>query len=261
LIYAGCDLGIISAKVVIVTSGEILASEILPYKNHPRQAAVEVMERALDKAGLSLLDIERCLSTGFGKKAVLYASEIIPAAICLHRAIRELNPGVRTVVDVGGHSFTAFNIDDNGRISESAITDKCAAGTGRFIEVIAEALEMPVEELGRASLVSESPVRVTSQCVILAESDVISHINDGSDPLDIFAGISAAVASKVMGLVRRISVNEEVAMTGGVAKNCIVARDFERELGVKLADLGGLDPQLLGAFGAALMAGESRPAL
>ena len=259
-IFAGCDLGILSAKVAIIKGSDILAFEILPYKNHPKQAAIEVMDRTLAKAGLSAEQIDYCLSTGFGKRAVPYADGIMPATLCLHRAIRELNPKVRTVVDVGGHSFTAFNIDNNGKVSESAITDKCAAGTGRFIEVMAEALEMSVEELSRVSLASNNPLRVTNQCVIFAESDVISHVHDGNDPVDIFAGIASAVAAKIAGLVRRISVNEEVAMTGGVAKNCIVVRDFEKELGVKLANLAGIDPQLIGAYGSALMAEESRTA-
>jgi len=249
-------LGILTAKVAVIENNDILAYGILPYRNHPKQAAVEVLNRAVAKAGLSEEQIDCCLSTGFGKKAIPYAYGVVPDMVCLHRAVRELNPTVRTVIDVGGHSFTAFNIDDNGKISESAITDKCAAGTGKFIEVMAKALEMPVEELSRASLSSNNPVAITNQCVILAESEVISHINVGYDRFDIFAGVAAAVASKIVGLVKRINVDEEVAMVGGVAKNGIVVRDFEKKLGLKLANLGGVDPQVLGAFGAALTAKE-----
>ncbi|MCK4964225.1 MAG: 2-hydroxyglutaryl-CoA dehydratase [Dehalococcoidia bacterium] len=260
MIYAGCDLGILTAKVAIIENNDILAYGILPYRNHPKRAAVEVMDRALADAGLSQEQIDCCLSTGFGKKAVPYADGVVPDMVCLHRAVRELNPETRTVIDVGGHSFTAFNIDDNGKISESAITDKCAAGTGKFIEVMAKALEMPVEGLSQASLGSNNPIPMTNQCVILAESEVISHINVGYDRFDIFAGVAAAVAAKIVGLVKRISVDEEVAMVGGVANNGIVVRDFERKLGLKLADLGGVDPQILGAFGAALTAKEGRSA-
>lgn len=257
MIYAGCDLGIVSAKAAVIQNSDILAFEILPYKNHPREAAVEVMDKALAEVGLSREQIDRCLATGFGKKAVPYADGVIPDMICLHRAVRELNPKIRTVIDVGGHSFAAFNIDDNGRISASAITDKCAAGTGKFIEVMAKALEMPVEELSRASLGSKNPVPITSQCVIFAESEVISHINDGYDRFDIFAGTASAVAAKIVGLVKRIDVNEEVAMVGGVAKNSIVVRDLEKKLGLKFASLGA-DPQVLGALGAALIAKDER---
>jgi predicted CoA-substrate-specific enzyme activase len=261
LIYAGCDLGIVSAKAAVLDNGDILALEVLPYRNHPAQAAVEVLDLALTKAGLSGEDIDRCLSTGFGKKAVPHADGCIPEMLCLHRAVRELNTQIRTVIDVGGHTLTAFNIDRAGRISESAITDRCAAGTGKLIEVMAKALEMPVDELSRASMDSVNPIRITSQCVILAESDVISCVNDGSDVLDIFAGVASAVAAKVAGLVRRVSVDEEVAMVGGVAKNPIVVRDLENELRLKLADLGGVDPQVVAAFGAALLAREGESGL
>lgn len=258
MVYAGCDLGIASAKAAIISDNDILALEILPYKSFPQRAAVEVMDRALARAGLCEERPNGCVATGFGKKAVPYADALIPDMICLHRAIRELNPAIRTVVDVGGHSLTAFNIDDKGSVSATAITDKCAGGTGRFIEVMAKALEMPVDELSRASLVSQNPVRITNQCVVFAESEVISCVNDGYDRLDIFAGIAWSVAAKIAGLVRRVSVDEEVAMTGGVAKNSIVVRDLEEELGLRLASLAGVDPQVVGALGAALLAQETQ---
>ncbi|MEE8372139.1 MAG: acyl-CoA dehydratase activase [Dehalococcoidia bacterium] len=261
MIYAGCDLGILSAKAAVIRNGDVLAFEILPYRNLPRQAAVEVMDKALAAAGVTREDVEYCLATGFGKKAVAHADGAVPHIMCLQRAVLGLNPGVRTVIDVGGHSFTAFNIGDNGKITESSITDMCAAGTGKYLEVMASALEMPVEELSQASLKSKNPLPVTSQCVILAESDLITYVNDGHDELDIFAGIASSVAAKIVGLVKRISVNEEIAMTGGVAKNGIVARELERGLGLKLANLGGVDPQVLGAYGAALLAREGEPGL
>jgi predicted CoA-substrate-specific enzyme activase len=259
LIHAGCDLGILSAKAAIIRDAEILALEILPYKNHPREAAIEVMDRVLARANLPEDQIDRCLATGFGKTAVSHANGTVPFVTCLERAVRHLNPAIRTVIDVGGHSFTAFNLDDNGRITESAITDKCAAGTGKFLEVMAKALEMPLDELTHASLRSKNPITMTSQCVILAESDVISHVNEGKDRVDIFAGIASSVAANIVGLVKRVSVNKEVAMTGGVAKNSAVVRDLEKQLQLKLADLSGFDPQLVGALGAALVAGERQP--
>src|SRR4030042_3674205 len=152
LIYAGCDLGIISTKAAVIDNSDILALEVLPYKGDPRQAAAEVMDRALARANLSREQIAYCVATGFGKKAVACADEVAGDLICQHRAIREINTGVRTVINVGGHSYAAFNIDDDGRVSETAVTDKCAAGTGRFIEIMADALEIPVEDMGRPCL-------------------------------------------------------------------------------------------------------------
>jgi predicted CoA-substrate-specific enzyme activase len=253
-LYAGCDLGIISAKAAVIDKSGILSSEVLPYKGHPGQAAVEVMDNALVKAGVSREQIEYCVATGFGKKAVPYADEAVGDLICIHRAIREINPCVRTVIDVGGHSFTAFNIDDEGWVSETAITDKCAAGTGRFVEIMADALEIPVEELGSASFSSVKPAPITNQCVILAESEVISLINDGYDKFDIFAGVAASVTARIVGLVKRVDVNREVAFIGGVARNAVVVKNLQRKLRLKFADLAGIDPRVVGALGAALVA-------
>jgi predicted CoA-substrate-specific enzyme activase len=253
-IYAGCDLGIISAKAAIIDKNNFLALEVLPYQGHPRQAACQVMERALAKVGLYHEQIAHCVATGFGKKAVPYADEVVGDLICNHRAIREISVNIRTVIDVGGQSFAAFNIDNNGLVSETAVIDKCAAGTGRFIEIMANVLEIPVEEMASLSLVSVNPTVITSQCVILAESEVISLINDGYNRFDICAGVAASVSGRIISLVRRVDVNEEVAFIGGVAKNALVFRNLERKLGLKFANLFGIDPQVVGALGAALLA-------
>ena len=253
-IFAGCDLGIISAKAAIIDENNFLALEVLPYKGLPRQAASEVMDRALAKAGIYHDQVEHCVATGFGKKAVPYANEVVGDLICNHRAIREINVNVRTVIDVGGQSFAAFNVDNNGLVSETAVTDKCAAGTGRFIEIMADVLEIPVKEMAGLSLASVNPTVITSQCVILAESEVISLINDGYNRFDICAGVAASVSGRIISLVRRIDLNEEVAFIGGVAKNTLVVRNLERKLGLKFANLFGIDPQVVGALGAALLA-------
>jgi predicted CoA-substrate-specific enzyme activase len=258
LISAGCDLGIASAKAVILEDGRILAAEVLPYKSLPGAAAAEVMAKAIARAGLPEGEMVSCFATGFGAKAVPGADEAVAHATCLRRAVRELNQRVRTVIDVGGHSLTAFNVKDSGRMGTIAVTDMCAAGTGKFIEAMARVLEMQVDELGEITPRSTRPLRVTGQCVVLAESDVISHINDGAEPRDIVAGILSSVADKIAGVVRRIDVNEDVALVGGVAKNSTVVRHLERELGLKMAELAGIDPQIVGAFGAAILAREAQ---
>jgi predicted CoA-substrate-specific enzyme activase len=256
LIYAGCDLGVAAAKVAILIDNGDLAFDILSYKSPTPQAAVDAIVNALAKVGLSDRKIDRCLSTGLGGKAVPYSDGVVPDTICLSRAVREFNPRVRTVINIGGQSTTAFNIDGKGGVVESAITDICVAGMGMFIEVIANALEMPLDELILASLGSKNPLHIASQCVVFAESEVISLINEGRDKFDIFAGVASAVAARIAGLVRRVDVIEEVAMVGGVAKNSIVIRDLEEKLGLRFASLNGVDPQVLGAYGAALVARE-----
>lgn len=252
---AGCDLGTISAKAVIIKNSKILAVEVLPYKSLPRRAAVEVMQKALHFAGLQQNQIVYCLSTGFGKKAVPYANSDIPEIICLNRAFKEINPLVKTVIDAGGQSIRAFNIDNNGKVVSSSTNEKCASGTGKFMEVMAQALEMTIEELSTRAIESFNPLPITSQCGVFAESEVITHVNEGSDRIDIFAGIALSVASKVAGVVRRISLDEPTVMVGGVAKNQIVTKNIQAELGVVFSDYN-LDPQAVAAYGAALMARE-----
>jgi len=255
LIYAGCDLGTISAKAVIIKNGNILAAEILPYKSLPKQAAHQVMEMAQKKAGLIREDISYCLATGFGKKAVSFADKDIPELVCLSRAIHKLNPEIRTVIDAGGSTIKAFNLDSAGKVTTSATNEKCAAGTGKFMEVMALALEMPIEELSAEALESGQALPITSQCGVFAESEVITHVNEGQDRLDIFAGISLSVASKVAAVTRRISLDQPLAIVGGLAKNPIVLRDLEKELGISFAEYN-LDPRAVSAYGAALLAEE-----
>lgn len=248
-------MGAVAAKVALVRNGEILACETLAYRNLPRQAAEDAMQQALSKAGLSHDKLACCVATGFGRKRVAFANADTPEVTCLSRAIRWLDPEIKTVIDVGGQSIRAFNIGQNGRITDSTANEKCAAGTGKFIEVMAKALELPLERLGEMALQSKDPVSITSQCGVFAESEVITYVNKGEDSADIVAGISRSVASKTASLVRRISLEQKAALVGGVAKNSGVVRDLERELGIKLAPLR-TDPQIVCALGAALVAGD-----
>jgi predicted CoA-substrate-specific enzyme activase len=245
--------------VVIIEDGAIVASETMPYKKLPVQAAEEAFEKALSKAGLAQDEIDYCVATGFGKKAVPYADATSAEVVCLNRAFRLLNTDVRTVIDTGGQSMRAINFSDKGKVLDSTVNEKCAAGTGRFIEVMARALELPLEEVSDLILQSKNPVTITSQCGVFAESEVITYVNEGRDRADIVAGIARSVAGKVSSLVRRISLEEEVAMVGGVALNAGVREFVEEELGVKLAALEE-DPQVYGALGAALVAGEKHGA-
>jgi predicted CoA-substrate-specific enzyme activase len=256
LLYGGCDLGVVSAKAAIIDDNGPLAFEILPYTGFPQEAATAVMEKALARAGVSRSSIARFLSTGFGGKAVPHSDGVAPDAVCLQRAIRKLNPNVRTVINVGGHSFAAFQIDATGGLGESAITDFCTAGMGMLLEVLSAALELSVDELIRESGSPGRPVFIDNQCPVFAESEAISLINEGYDRGDVYAGIVSAVSNKIAGQVRRLGVVQEVAMVGGVAKNRLVMANLEKNLGLRFADLGGFDPQIIAAYGAALLARE-----
>ncbi len=256
MISAGCDLGVSTAKVVITENMTILASEIVPYKNFPHKAVKAAMECALREAGLSSDGIDACLATGFGGEAVHFAEQAAPGPTCLLRGIKELNPEVKTVIDVGGHTVMASNIDRNWKLSSQAFVEECFSGTGLFIEMMAKALEVPLEEMASGALSSDNPVRMTNTCVVLVESEVISCINEGYSRFDVFAGVAQAVASKIISLTRRVHLLPEVAMTGGVAKNAFITGKVEDHFGIKFADLGAVDPQTVAAYGAALLAAE-----
>jgi predicted CoA-substrate-specific enzyme activase len=214
------------------------------------------MEAVLARAGLSRESVDSCLATGIGAKAVGCADDVVPEINCLHRAVRHLNPRARTVIDVGGYSFMAFNITPWGEFMGPGVPDRCPTGTGMVLDDIADVLEMPLDELNAAAAKSDHPFYITNQCSIFMESEVISLINDGYDSLDVFAGVAASLADKIAGLVRREGLIPEVVMVGGVTRNSLVVRNLERKLGLTLADLSGIDAQVVAAYGAALLAEE-----
>ncbi len=257
MIYAGCDLGISSAKVVITENQTILACEIVPYKSYPDKAVASAMEGALRKAGVSKDEVVSCLATGFGRKVVTFADQVDSNEICLFRALRLLNPQVKTVIDVGGHYMIASNITPDWKPLHLAKLDDCAAGTGFFIEMIAGMLEFSMNELNAGSIAAENPIRLTNTCVGFVETEVISRINEGYSQYDVYAGVTKSVAGKIKSLAKKVDMLSEVAMTGGVAKYAGVTREVESYLGIKFADLNGVDPQIVTAFGAALLAEEN----
>ena len=247
-----------SAKAAIIDDDGLLAFEILPYTGSPQEAATAAIEKALARAGVVRSGVSRLLSTGFGGKAVPHSDGVVPDTVCLQRAVKRLNPNVRTVVNVGGHSFTVFHIDDAGGLGESAITDMCTAGMGIFLEVISTALEVTLGDVTWEASSSGKTPFIDNQCPVFAESEAISLINEGYDKYDVFAGVISAVANKIAGLIRRLGVMEEVAMVGGVAKNRPVMAILEKNLSLRFADLRGFDPQVIAACGAALIAQEGR---
>jgi predicted CoA-substrate-specific enzyme activase len=159
------------------------------------------------------------------------------------------------VIDAGGQKIRAFNIEENGKVLDSATNEKCASGTGRFIEVMAKALDLSLDSASALPFEATDPVSITSQCGVFAESELITYVNDGRKRADIVAGLSRSVATRIASLVRSIRLEEEVVFLGGVARNTGVVDYTGKELGVSFADLG-VDPQVMGALGAALVARE-----
>jgi predicted CoA-substrate-specific enzyme activase len=256
MIVAGCDIGSLTAKAVLMENRKILSSAVIRAKNRPGQSAEEVMQKALDRAGVHRDSIALVVGTGYGREQVPFVDSVESEISCHARGARHLMPTARMVIDIGGQDAKATRMDDSGKVARYLYNDKCASGTGRFLEVMAEALEVPLDEMGTISAMAKEKLTISNQCVIFAETEVVSLVNDGKETPDIVNALHRALAKRVGALARSIGVEEDVVMTGGVAKNTGVFEALSDALGVSLKALNGADPQIVGALGAALYAEE-----
>ncbi|MHA1254030.1 MAG: acyl-CoA dehydratase activase [Promethearchaeota archaeon] len=255
MIVAGCDVGSLTGKAVILNNSEILSSSIVPTTPKPERTARNAMDEALQKGNLVLEDIEYIVGTGYGRVKIPFANSELSELSCHGKGAHSIAPSIRTIIDVGGQDCKVIKVDKNGKILDFAMNDKCAAGTGRFLEVMAKTLELKLEELGPISLQSKNQAKITAQCSVFAETEVVSLMADGVEVPDIVAGIHDAIASRIMSLVYRVGLEKDLTFTGGVAKNIGVVAYLEKRLGVTTTKLS-VDPQLMGALGAALTAKE-----
>ncbi len=255
MIVAGCDVGSLTGKVVILNNSEILSYSIVPTTPKPERTARNAMDEALQKGNLVLEDIEYIVGTGYGRVKIPFANSELSELSCHGKGAHSIAPAIRTIIDVGGQDCKVIKVDKNGKILDFAMNDKCAAGTGRFLEVMAKTLELKLEELGPISLQSKNQAKITAQCSVFAETEVVSLMADGVEVPDIVAGIHDAIASRIMSLVYRVGLEKDLTFTGGVAKNIGVVAYLEKRLGVTTTKLS-VDPQLMGALGAALTAKE-----
>lgn len=255
MIVAGCDVGSLTGKAVILKDGEILSFSIVPTTPKPERTAQNAMNEALKKVKLSLDNIEYIVGTGYGRVKIPFANSETSELTCHGKGAHSFVPSIRTIIDVGGQDCKVIKVDKNGKILDFAMNDKCAAGTGRFLEVMARTLELKLEELGPISLQSKNQAKITAQCSVFAETEVVSLMADGVEVPDIVAGIHDAIASRIMSLVYRVGLEEDLTITGGVAKNIGVVAYLEKRMGINTQKLP-VDPQIIGALGAALIAKE-----
>lgn len=256
MITAGCDVGSRTAKAVIVENDRIVASRVIPARLDPGDSAVAVMNLALDAAGLSLNEITRIVGTGYGQLEIPFAHRCESEIVCHARGAWWTRPSVRMIVDIGGQDAKAIRINDAGRVIRYSYNDKCASGTGRFLEIMAEALQVALEAMGEMGMAGTEALTISSQCVIFAETEVVSLINDNHGVPDILNALHRALGNRVASLARSLVIEEEVVMTGGVAKNIGVFNALSRGMGVPVRALDGIDPQINGALGAALLAAD-----
>ena len=258
MLVGGCDVGSATGKAVVMKDGEIISYVIIPSTTKPEVTARMAMDEAMEKAGLSLIeDLDYIVGTGYGRLKVPFANENISEITCHARGAYWMSPTVRTVVDIGGQDCKVMSIDDKGKVLEFVTNDRCAAGTGRFFEAMARVLDCGLEGLSELSLQAKRPATITSQCSVFAESEVITLVNEGVELADIAAGLHNSIAGRLNSMVRKVGLVEDVALTGGCAKNEGLAKALEGKLGVSVRKLPQ-DPQIAGAVGAALIAREKQ---
>jgi predicted CoA-substrate-specific enzyme activase len=249
---AGIDIGSITAKAAIVEDGGILGTKIIFTGYNSEAAGVKVYEDLLSESGLNTSSIAKIVSTGYGRNSVKFADKTFTEIMAHAAGAYLLNPKIRTIIDIGGQDSKAIALDEKGKVRNFVMNDKCAAGTGRFLEVMARALEVNLDEFGAMSLQSNLPSKISSLCTVFAESEVISLIARGEKRQDIIAGIHESIAARVSSMLARVGVAEPVMITGGVARNAGVVDALERKLGVKIAVSSYA--QVNGAIGAAILA-------
>ncbi len=257
MIVAGCDIGSLTAKAVVMENGKVMADAVIRAGTRPAESAEHVMDMALHVAGLTLEDIACVVGTGYGRKQVPFVDRVASEISCHAKGAWWMEPSARMVIDIGGQDAKAIRMEAGGAVRRYQYNDKCAAGTGRFLEVMAEALEVPLEELGDVAAASKEKLTISNQCVIFAETEVVSLVNEGKETCDIINALHQALAKRVAALAKSIEIEDAVVMTGGVAKNSGVFQAVSEALNLPLKVMKGVDPQIIGAVGAALFAEEA----
>ena len=252
MLTIGIDVGSITTKAAVVVDGEVKLSKIGSTGYDAKKSARMVFSQVLKDLKLSRNDIQGIVSTGYGRNSVSFADKAITEITCHAAGAFYINPDIRSVIDIGGQDSKVILLNEYGRVSDFAMNDKCAAGTGRFLEVMARALEIELEHFGAMSLESQTPSQISSLCTVFAESEVISLIAKGERRENIVAGIHDAIGARVASMAKRVKIVSPVMMTGGVAKNKGLVKALERRLMKKI--LISESAQIVGAIGAALLA-------
>ncbi len=257
IISAGADVGSVSTQTVILVDGELFAFSSIRTGSDSPDSANKSLNRALEGTGMTLKDIHYAVGTGYGRVNVPFANRAITEIACHARGANAIyGPTVRTVLDMGGQDCKAIRCDEKGRVLSFLMNDKCAAGTGRGMEVFADLVQVSIEDVGKMSLdVAEEPPPVSSTCVVFAKSEASGLLRQGWPKNSVLAAYCSAMAHRVFTLLERLGVEKDFAITGGIAKNIGVVSRLEKELGIK-ALVPKLDTQIAGALGAALIAME-----
>ncbi len=253
-IVAGIDIGSTTAKCVLLDGTSVVGRSLHPVGVELVKDAEQALEKALEAAHLTREEVAFVTGTGYGRFKVSFGQLVVTEIGCHAKGAHFLFPETRLVLDIGGQDTKAIRINGKGEVVDFAMNDKCAAGTGRFLDVCAGALGFDVAELGPAALQARHPVKVTSTCTVFAESEVTSYLSRGKEPRDIVAGLHESIVSRSMSLLQRVGIEPQLTFTGGVSRNEGMVRTLVRrtQLPVNVSPLS----QYIGAIGAALFGTE-----
>lgn len=254
MVVAGIDIGSRAAKSVLMKDGKVISTFSGDTGPESVKTANMAMSSVLEGTGLSLDAIDYIVATGYGRVLVPFARENVSEISCHARGISYYCPSVRTILDMGGQDCKAIRCDAEGHVTNFVMNDKCAGGTGRFLEMIADVLGLKLEEIGDRALKSRNAIPFNTICAVFAKSEAIAHLRKGVSNSDILSGLNEAIATRCLNLLKRVSIEEDFTITGGIAKNeGMVAKISEK---VGLEPVLAKDPQIIGALGAALFARE-----
>ena len=253
--FAGIDVGSLVTKSVVLKNGKIAGYSVISSRTNPMKAGEQALKEAITRANCKRKAIKCIVATGYGRNSFSFANKAVTELTCHATGAYYLNPNIRTVIDIGGQDSKVIKLDQNGKMSDFTMNDKCAAGTGRFLEVMAQALEVGLDSMGEFSLKSNNPCSLSSICTVFAETEVVSLIASGAKKKDIVAGLHNSIARRVGSMAKGLGLQKEIAFTGGVAKNLGVRNAIEEFLDIKFAPISE-DPQIIGALGAALIASK-----
>lgn len=254
MITMGIDIGSASSKIVILKEGTEIIGRSVVQSGTGSSGPQRALEKALKEASLSMEQIDFSIATGYGRMNCPWTDRQISEISCHAKGIALLLPQARTIIDIGGQDAKAIRINSEGMVTQFFMNDKCAAGTGRFLEVMSRVLEVPLDEMEQWHEKSTAPASISSTCTVFAESEVISQLSSGTPKADIIAGVHRSVANKACSLALRAGIVPVVVMSGGVALNRGVVLEISREINMEIQVAP--NPQLIGALGAAVYAYE-----
>lgn len=256
VITSGVDVGSVSSQAVILADGELYAYSNMRTGSNSPDSAKKAMNWAMEDTGLTLKDLSYTVGTGYGRVNVPFSQRAITEIACHARGGNFMyGPTVRTILDMGGQDCKAIHCDERGKVTNFLMNDKCAAGTGRGMEVFADLLGVSINDVGNLSFdIDKEPQPVSSTCVVYAKTEATGLLREGWPKNKVLAAYCSAMAHRIMTLLERIGVEEDFAITGGISKNKGVVKRLEKEVGIKIMETSKYDPQIAGALGAALFA-------